>query len=264
MKIKSIFCILLVFQCVVQAKETKKKPSWSEAMPERESSPSINVQIEKDNDFGLDRNSLGFDRGTMSDTDDSRESKPQQMTNKIEIQKQLDNERKKNAAQQLKIKKLEAEKQAALELAEQKQMELQRQERREQIEKQKVQTIVNQEQTEEKKQPVKKLENQKQNKTLVKVDSVKKNKYKWKKIKNVNPIYPSKAVRKKQEGWVDIEVIIDARGKVVESRILQTKRNIHVFDKSALKAVRQWKFDPPSNYGIKNNLIKDFRLVYQL
>jgi TonB family protein len=261
MKIKTIICVLLAFQLGVHAQEPKKKPSWTDTMPERDDAPGMKMQIEKEDDFGLDRSSLGFDRDELSSTEDTiQESTSQQMTNKIEIKKQLDNERKKNAAQLVKIKKLEAqrleaqknqveqEKIAAQKLAEQKQAQ---------------EAVAVQKQAEKKEvQPENKQEEITQQGP--KVEPVSISTYKWKKIKNVTPVYPPKAARKKAEGWVDVEITIDSTGNVIGARVLNTQRNSHIFDNSALKAVKKWKYDPPSKYGFTTKLSKTIRMVYQL
>ncbi len=270
MKIKRIICILLAFQFAVQAQESKKKPSWTDAMPEREETPGIEVQLEKEEDFGLDRSSLGFDRDELSDTEKANQRPSSQgMTNKIEIQKQLDEERKKNAAQLAKIKKLEAEKLEAERLVAEKLA----QEKRAEEEKIAAQKLAEQKKNQEQIAAQKKIE-QNNIEQEVSPNEVSKQQpqpkltpassYKWKKIKNVAPVYPAKAARKKTEGWVDVEITIDSSGKVTGARVIKAKRNTHVFDNSALKAVKQWKYDPPSKYGIETELRKTIRMIYQL
>ncbi len=293
MKIKTIIAALLVFQFAVHAQESKKKPSWSDAMPERKDNPDIKVEIEKEEDFGLDRSSLGFDRDEFSTPEDNaQDSTSQQITNKIEIQKQLDNERKKNAAQLAKLKKLDAERLAAekereaqrlarIQQEEQKRLAAQKreaerlaaeklaakeresqrlariqQEEQEQIAAQKRAEQNNLEKKATATTPIAKQEPQKK--------QVPTAPYKWKKIKNVAPVYPPRAARKKAEGWVDVEITIDSTGKVTDARVLRTKRNSHIFDNSALKAVKHWSYEPPLNSGIKTELKKTVRLIYQL
>ncbi len=308
MKIKTIIAALLVFQFAVHAQEPKKKPSWSDAMPERKDNPDIKVEIEKEEDFGLDRSSLGFDRDEFSSPEDSaQDSTSQQITNKIEIQKQLDNERKKNAAQLAKLKKLEAErlaseklaakKREAERLAAEKERESQRlariqQEEQKRLAEQKRETErlaaeklaakereaqrlarIQQEEQEQIAEQKRAKQNNLENKAtattpIAKQEPQKKQvptaPYKWKKIKNVAPVYPPRAARKKTEGWVEVEITIDSMGKVTDARVLRTKKNSHVFNNSALKAVKQWSYEPPINFGIKTELKKTVRLVYKL
>ena len=324
MKIKTIIVALLVFQFAVHAQESKKKkPSWSDAMPERKDNPDIKVGIEKEEDFGLDRSSLGFDRDEFSSPEENaQDSTSQQITNKIEIQKQLDNERKKNAAQLAKLKKLEAErlaseklaakKREAERLAAEKEREAQRLARIQQEEQKRLaaqkreaerlaaeklaakeresqrlariqqedQEQIAAQQREQQKQLQEQIAEQKRAKQnnlenkatattpIAKQEPQKKQvptaPYKWKKIKNVAPVYPPRAARKKTEGWVEVEITIDSMGKVTDARVLRTKKNSHVFNNSALKAVKQWSYEPPINFGIKTELKKTVRLVYKL
>ncbi len=279
MKIKTIICVLLAFQLSVHAQEPKKKPSWTDSMPERDDAPDMKMQIEDDDDeddFGLDRNSLGFDRDELSSTEDTssaegttQKSTSPKMTNKIEIQKQLDNERKKNAAQQAKIKKLEAEKLEAEKLAQKNQVEQEKitaqylvekelKEQKQIQEKITSQKLAEQDKIQQEKKPTEVT--QQKPKNIQFSNSA----YKWKKTKSVAPIYPSKASRKKIEGWVDVEITVDSTGKVVDAKVLRSKRNARIFDKSALKAVKQWKYEPPSKFGINSKLSKTIRVVYKL
>lgn len=60
-------------------------------------------------------------------------------------------------------------------------------------------------------------------------------------IKTVSPEYPPVALNRKIEGSVTLEVWIDEQGKVKDVKIL---RSFAVFDKAAIKAVRQWAYEP--------------------
>jgi TonB family protein len=59
------------------------------------------------------------------------------------------------------------------------------------------------------------------------------------------PVYPAEMRDKTMEGVVSVLFIVDAAGKVVNSRV--EKSNHPAFEKPALSAVKQWKFEP----GIK-------------
>jgi TonB family protein len=56
------------------------------------------------------------------------------------------------------------------------------------------------------------------------------------------PSYPSELRAKKTEGSVSVIFVVDAAGKVVDPRI--EKSDHPAFDKPALDAIRQWKFEP--------------------
>jgi protein TonB len=61
------------------------------------------------------------------------------------------------------------------------------------------------------------------------------------KIKDVMPVYPDIAMRARVTGMVILEATIDARGKVVNLRVL---RSVPLLDQAAIDAVRQWEFTP--------------------
>ncbi len=283
MKNKTIIGALLVFQFATHAQESKKKPSWTDALPERKDNPRLKVQIEKEDDFGLDRRSLDFDRDESFTTQNTiQKPTSQQITNKIEIQKKLDNERNKKAAQLAKLKKLEVERLAsekreaerlAAEKLAVKEREAQRLARIQQEEQERIaaqqQKQLQEQIAEQKRVEQNNLGNEAATTiTIAKQEPQKKQvstaPYKWKKIKNVAPVYPSRAARKKVEGWVDVEITINSMGNVTGAKVLRTKKNSHIFDNSALKAVRQWSYKPPLDSGIKTELRKTVRLVYQL
>ena len=275
MNFKIVICLSLVSFFAVYAQDSKKKPSWTETMPERKDTPAMKMQIDKDDDFGMDRSTLGFGRDELSSRDGETNQKPSehQLTNKIEIQKKLDVERKKNAAQLAKIERLEAEKIELQKLAKQKQeaqkLAAQSQEEQDEIA---AQELAKQRQEEQDEIAAQKLslqsqDNQEEVKAQsqdVKKESFAKIEYSWKKIKNAAPVYPAKAERANKEGWVDIEITIDINGNVVDSRVVKSSKNTRIFDKSALKAVRKWKYDPPTNYGVKEQISRTVRMRYEL
>jgi len=74
-------------------------------------------------------------------------------------------------------------------------------------------------------------------------------------LKSVNPIYPSGFSKSKVETTVDLLIVIDEKGNVVEANVL---RAVHEsFGNAALGAVRQWKFKPAMKNG---KLIKARRI----
>ena len=56
------------------------------------------------------------------------------------------------------------------------------------------------------------------------------------------PLFPSEMRGKKVEGQVTVIFIVDPSGKVTDARV--EKANFAAFEKPALDAVRQWKFEP--------------------
>jgi protein TonB len=65
-------------------------------------------------------------------------------------------------------------------------------------------------------------------------------------LRVVKPTYPSDAFVKKIEGTVLLEIVIDDRGSVVKTRIVQS---IPLLDAAAIAAVRQWIFAPAVQRG---------------
>ena len=88
--------------------------------------------------------------------------------------------------------------------------------------------------------------------------------YNWYKVNDALPRYPSRAARSNEEGWVEVDVEINPNGDVVNAIVADSYRNARTFHKSAISAVKQWKFDPPINYGINENQFKSFRILFKL
>jgi protein TonB len=65
-------------------------------------------------------------------------------------------------------------------------------------------------------------------------------------IKLTKPVYPQEAFVKKIEGLVEVDILIDANGRVVNARI---KRSIPLLDAAALQCVREWIFSPAMKGG---------------
>ena len=61
------------------------------------------------------------------------------------------------------------------------------------------------------------------------------------------PLYPAQMRGRKVEGTVAVIFVVDATGKVVDPRI--EKSSHPAFEKPALDAVRQWKFEPAIKGG---------------
>lgn len=65
-------------------------------------------------------------------------------------------------------------------------------------------------------------------------------------IKITRPQYPQEAFVKKVEGTVVVEILIDASGRVVRARVIQS---IPLLDAAALQTVYQWIFSPAIKGG---------------
>ena len=65
-------------------------------------------------------------------------------------------------------------------------------------------------------------------------------------IRMTRPVYPQDAFVKKVEGTVLVEILIDANGRVLRARILES---VPLLDAAALETVRQWSFAPAMKQG---------------
>ncbi len=61
------------------------------------------------------------------------------------------------------------------------------------------------------------------------------------------PIYPSEVRSKKLDGVVTVIFVVDASGKVVNPRV--EKSSHPAFEKPAMDAIKQWKFEPAIKAG---------------
>jgi len=65
----------------------------------------------------------------------------------------------------------------------------------------------------------------------------------------VPPRYPSRAARKRVEGWVKIEFIITELGTVQDPEVVESFPS-SVFNRAALRAILKWKFKPKLVSGV--------------
>ena len=65
-------------------------------------------------------------------------------------------------------------------------------------------------------------------------------------LTDVKPRYPRKAQRDGVEAAVSLRLVVDEKGNVANVIVVDTKalRFKRQFEKSAIKAVKQWKFRP--------------------
>jgi periplasmic protein TonB len=65
-------------------------------------------------------------------------------------------------------------------------------------------------------------------------------------LRITKPKYPQSAFIKRIEGTVVVEILIDAKGRVARSRIVQS---VPELDAAALDCVRKWRFKPAFKAG---------------
>lgn len=62
------------------------------------------------------------------------------------------------------------------------------------------------------------------------------------------PEYPRSAEERQVEGWVELELVIDAAGSVESARVVRSSP-AGVFDAAALRAAKRWQFAPARHDG---------------
>lgn len=67
-------------------------------------------------------------------------------------------------------------------------------------------------------------------------------------VKSVPPQYPNAALRRRQEGWVQVEFTVTSEGSVANARVLDADPP-RTFDRAALDAVQRWNFNPAMRNG---------------
>ena len=250
----------------------KQKPSWAEAMPERPNAPDLNIDNSLDATIELDMGDydLRREQNTDPDVEDTQEQstelkeaeavtesqrleQEQKTVQKLAEQKRLAYLEKNREEQRL----AEQARQAALVATQQRQAQQEAERQRVAAQRfEQKQQATDAEITEES------LADE-STATITPKPVVETVPYQWKKIKNVSPEYPAKAARGKKSGWVNIAIIIDSSGTVIDAQILSTYNDYTVFNKSALKAVRKWKYDPPNKYGIHSNQSKIVKIIFE-
>jgi protein TonB len=67
-------------------------------------------------------------------------------------------------------------------------------------------------------------------------------------IVRVTPQYPLRASERGIEGWVEVEFTISKLGTVKDPAVINSHPS-SIFDRSALKAIRKWKYNPKIEDG---------------
>jgi protein TonB len=80
-------------------------------------------------------------------------------------------------------------------------------------------------------------------------------------VYRVDPVYPGVAVSANIQGTVILEAIVDEDGRVESLKVL---RSVPVLDKSALDAVRQWRYSPVILNGRPEKFILTVAVTFRL
>ncbi len=81
--------------------------------------------------------------------------------------------------------------------------------------------------------------------------------------RTVEPDYPERANRDGLEGWVNLRVIVSPSGAVAGVEVVDAEP-VEVFDAAAVRAVRQWRFEPPRLAGVTTPQSKLYRIWFRL
>ena len=298
---KAILAIIFLFNIQVTYSQTEledDKPSWGTSLPTREAAPDLEFGDDLEDENEIDRNDFGMDRSSLLEpdqteiiTNDSMNLERPVVNSAEEIAK-IDNDQKEQENIEAQQKKEEDERIAAEQLKEQEAKteedriaveQAKEQEKKAADEKIAAEQLREQQRLIEEKRiadqianenvkPIEPIQNEvvttendaEEKLSEVVVTAPILQAYKWKKTKNALPVYPTKAAREKKEGWVEVKVTISGTGDVADAVVVGSSRNYRVFNNAAVKAVKQWKFEPPSDYGIENELSKEVRIVFQL
>lgn len=82
-------------------------------------------------------------------------------------------------------------------------------------------------------------------------------------VRQVNPRYPTAAMRSNQEGWVDVELTVGTDGTVSNVNVVDAQPK-HIFDRSAIDAVSRWEFKPAMRNGEPMTVTLRRRLQFNL
>lgn len=82
-------------------------------------------------------------------------------------------------------------------------------------------------------------------------------------VNRVQPQYPVSAARMNREGWVNVRFTVGIRGGVRNVEVMDSKPS-HTFDRAALEAIKQWKFQPATRNGNPMATVQTRHIVFQL
>lgn len=69
-------------------------------------------------------------------------------------------------------------------------------------------------------------------------------------VKSPTPQYPEEALRKNIQGKVVLSIVVDAKGKVSDAKVLSGAPELV---QAAIDAVKQWEFEPPARAPVVTN-----------
>jgi protein TonB len=82
-------------------------------------------------------------------------------------------------------------------------------------------------------------------------------------VQHIAAEYPQDAARKGIEGSVDVSFTVTSQGKVTDVLVLDAEPS-EIFNRSAVAAVRRWKYDPKTINGVPVESHQQLRLQFKL
>ncbi|WP_233843730.1 energy transducer TonB [Dyella sp. 2HG41-7] len=82
-------------------------------------------------------------------------------------------------------------------------------------------------------------------------------------ISTIRPRYPTAALRNNQEGWVDVQYMVNSDGSVSNITVVSAEPR-HVFDSAAIDAIRRAKFSPAMRDGAAIAAQQQKRIEFKL
>lgn len=67
-------------------------------------------------------------------------------------------------------------------------------------------------------------------------------------LSRVDPEYPREAMRGRQQGWAEVEFTIGLDGSISDPQVVAS-RPARIFDRAAIRAIQQWRFEPRQENG---------------
>jgi TonB family protein len=83
-------------------------------------------------------------------------------------------------------------------------------------------------------------------------------------IKEVKPQYTSDAMRAKIQGAVLVECVVNTDGSVSNVRVIRSLDATYGLDEEAIKAARQWRFQPGTRNGEPVPVLVSIELTFTL
>ncbi|MEO8669928.1 MAG: TonB family protein [Tahibacter sp.] len=82
-------------------------------------------------------------------------------------------------------------------------------------------------------------------------------------VKQIAPQYPQAALRRRQEGWVQVEFTVTVTGDVANAHVLDSDPP-RTFDRAALDAVQRWNFKPAMRNGAPTDATVRRRIEFKM